>query len=80
MSRLGFPGGSVVKNPPTNAGDVRYMGTIPVSRKSPGGVHGNPFQYFCLENPVDKGVWLATVHRISKCWTRLKQLSVYACK
>ena len=80
MSRLGFPGGSVVKNPPANAGDVRDEGSIPRSGRSPGEGHGSPFQYFCLENPVDKGVWLATVHRISKCWTRLKQLSIYACK
>ena len=46
----------VVKNLPTNAGDVRDMGLIPRLGKSPGGGHGNPLQYSCLENPMDKGV------------------------
>ena len=55
MSRLGFPGGSVVKNPPANAGDVRDEGSILRSGRSPGGGHGNPLQYSCLENPMDKG-------------------------
>ena len=51
---LGFPGGSVVKNPPTNAGD---MGSIPGSGRSPGVGNGNPLQYSCLENSMDRGVW-----------------------
>ena len=50
----------VVKNPPTNAGDP---GLIPGSGRSPGGGHGNSLQYSCLENPMDRGVWQATVHR-----------------
>ena len=54
----GFPGGSVVKNPPANAGDV---GLIPRSGRSPGEGNGNPFQYSCLENPMDGGAWWATV-------------------
>ena len=47
---LGFPGGSVVKNLPTSSGDKRDMGSIPGSRRSPGGRHGNPLQYSCLDN------------------------------
>ena len=56
----------VVKNPPTNAGDIRNMGLIPGSGRSPGGRHGNPLQYSCLENPRDRGAWQATFHRIAK--------------
>ena len=46
----------MVKNPPVNAGDLRNMGLIPVSGRSPGQGHGNPLQYSCLENPMDRGV------------------------
>ena len=56
----------VVKNSPTNAGDIRNMGLIPGSGRSPGGRHGNPLQYSCLENPRDRGAWQATFHRIAK--------------
>ena len=56
----------VVKNPPANSGDIRDMGSISGSRRSSGGGHGNPFQYSCLENPMDSGVWWATVHRVAK--------------
>ena len=59
----GFPGGSVVNNPPTNAGD---MSSIPRSGRSPGEENGNPLQYSCLGNPVDRGVWWATVHGVAK--------------
>ena len=52
----------VVKNLPANAGDVRDAGSIPGLGRSPGGGHGNPLQYSCLENPMDKGAWQATVH------------------
>ena len=45
----------MVKNPPVNAGDIRDEGSIPGSGRSPEGGHGNPFQYFCLENPMDRG-------------------------
>ena len=55
---FGFAGGSVVKNSPTNAGD---MGSIPGSGKSPGEGNGNPLQYSCLENPMDRGAWQATI-------------------
>ena len=53
----------VVKNPPANAGDIRDVGLIPGLGKSPGGGNGNPLWYLCLENPMDRGAWWATVHR-----------------
>ena len=56
----------VVKNLPANAGDVRDLDSIPGSARSPGGGHGNPLQYSCLENPMDRGDWWATVHGITK--------------
>ena len=66
----------MVKNLPANAGDIRDPGLIPGSRRSPGGRHGNPPQYSCLENPMDRGAWQATVHGIAKSQTRLKQWTV----
>ena len=57
---MGFPGGAVVKNPPVNAGGV---GSIPGSGRSPGEGNGNPLQYSCPENPMDKG---AVVHGVTK--------------
>ena len=65
----------VVKNPPDNTGYIRDMGLIPWLGRSPGGGHGNPPQYSCLENPMDRGAWRATVHRVAKSHTRLKRLS-----
>ena len=59
----GFPGGSVVKNPPANSGDA---GSIPASGSSPGEGNGNPLQYSCLGNPVDRGAWQAIVHGVTK--------------
>ena len=59
----------VVKNLPGNSGDVRDMGLIPGSGRSPGGGHGNPRQYSCLENPMDREAWQATVYRVAKSWT-----------
>ena len=56
----------VVKNLPVNVEVVRDMGLIPGSETSPGGGHGNPLQYSCLENPMDRGAWQATVHRVAK--------------
>ena len=64
-----------VKNLPANSGGVRDPGSIPGSGRSPGGGHDNPLQYSCLENPMDRGAWQATVHLVSKSRTRLKQLS-----
>ena len=55
-----------VNNQPVNAGDLRDSASIPGSGRSPGGGHGNPLQYSCLENPMDRGVWWATVHRIAE--------------
>ena len=56
----------LVKNPPANSGDIRDMGLIPGSGRSPGGGHGDPLQYFCLENPMDRGAWQDTVHGVTK--------------
>ena len=56
----------VVENPPTNQVDVRDTGSIPGSERSPGGGHGNPVQYSCLENPMDRGAWWVTVHGVAK--------------
>ena len=68
----------VVKNPPANAGDIRDLGLIPGPERFPREGHGNSLQYSCLENPMDKGAWRATVHRVAKSWTQLKQLSMPA--
>ena len=62
----------MVKNTPANAGDIRGVGSSPESERSPGGGHGNPLQYPCLENPMDRGAWWATVHGVTKSQTRLK--------
>ena len=60
----GLPRWHVVKNPPAKAGDtLRDAGSVPGSGRSPEGGHGNPLQYSCLENPMDRGAWRATVHR-----------------
>ena len=65
----------MVKNPHANAGGIRDTGSIPGLGRSPGEGHGNPVQYSCLENPMDRGARRAIVHRASKSWTRQKQLS-----
>ena len=65
---LGLPGGSEGKETACNAGD---LGTIPGSGRSPGGGNGNPLQYSCLENPMDRGAWWATVHGVAKSQTQL---------
>ena len=59
----------MVKYPTANAGDARDAGSIPGLGRSPGGGHGNPLQYSCLENPMDRGAWWATVHRVAKSHT-----------
>ena len=61
----------VVKNPPANAGDTRDAGSIPELGTSPGRGHGNPLQYSCLENPMDREAWRATIHRVTQNWTQL---------
>ena len=68
---MGFPGGVMVKNPLANAGDSRDVGLIPGLGNSLGEGNGNPLQYSCLENPMDRGAWRATVHGVMKSWTRL---------
>ena len=65
---LGFPGGSVVKNPPAKAGDMVF---IPRLRRCPRERGGNPLQYSCLENPMDRGAWWAIVHGDAKSWIQL---------
>ena len=69
----------VVKNPPASAGDTRDAGSIPGLGRSPGEGHSNPLQYSFLENPMDRGAWPATVHRVAESQTQLTQLSTYAC-
>ena len=66
-----FPGGSVVKNSPANAGDIRDVGSVPGLGRPPGGGHSNPLQYSCLKNPMHRGAWQAIVHEVTKSQTRL---------
>ena len=68
----------MVKNPSANAEDARDVGSIPAPGRYPGEGNGNPLQYSCLENPMDRGAWWATVHGVAKSQTRLKQLSRHA--
>ena len=65
----------MVENLPNDAEDLRDVGLIPGSERSPGGGHHNPLQYSCLKKPMDRGAWQATVHRVAKSWIQLKQLS-----
>ena len=62
----------VVKNPPANAGDARVMGSIPGMGRFPGGGHGNPLQYSCLENPMGRGAWQGILHGVALSWTQQK--------
>ena len=66
---LCFPGGSDDKESTCN---VRDLGSVPGLGRSPGGEHGNPLQYSCLEIPLDRGAWQATVHGVKKSWTQLR--------
>ena len=66
-----FSGNTGVKTLPVNAGDTGDLGSIPGWGRSPGGGNGNPLQYFCLENPMDRGAWWSAVHRVAKSWTWL---------
>ena len=69
----------MVKNQPANAGDARDVGSVPELGRPPRGGHGNPLQYSCLENSMDRGVWRATVHGVTKSWdtTEVKTLTQY---
>ena len=62
---MGFPGDSEIKNPPANARDVGDLGSIPGLGRSPGGRNGNPLQYYCLKNLIDRGAWQAVVHEVT---------------
>ena len=83
-SGYGFSGGSVVKNPPANAGDTGDAGSTPGSERSPGGGYGNPHQYSrlgqysCLGNLMDRGAWRATAHGVAKSRTWLRDC-VHTC-
>jgi len=68
----GFPGGTVVKNPPANAGDARDVDSIHGLGRSPGEGNGNSIQYSVLEKTIDRGAWRATVHGVAKSQTRLR--------
>ena len=68
----------MVKNPPVNAGDLKDTGSFPGSGGSPEGGYGNPLQYSCLENPMGREAWGATVHRVVKSRARLKRLNTHA--
>ena len=70
----------LVKNPLVNSGDEKDTGSIFGSGRSPGEGHGNPLQNSCLEDPMDRGAWWATVHRVAKSWTRLKRLHTHTHK
>ena len=72
---VGFPRGTVIKNLPANAGDTGDVGLIPGSERSPREGNGYPFQYSCLENPLDRGAWQATVHGVSKSRTQLSDFT-----
>ena len=73
---MGFPGGTVVKNPPANTGDTRDAGWIPKLGRSSGGGNSSQLQYSCLENSMDRGVWQAPGHGIAKSRTRLRRLAL----
>ena len=68
---------AVKKKLPASAGDIRDEGSIPGLGRSPGEGNGNPLQYSCLGNPIGRGTWWATVHRVTKIWTGLKQLRTH---
>ena len=68
-SKMGSQVALVVKNLPANVEDIRDTGSTPGSGRSPGGGHGNPFHYSCLEHPMDRGAWWATIHGVTKSRT-----------
>ena len=76
MLYVGFPGGATGKEPTcqcrTHKRNREMWGSIPGSGRSPAGGHGKPLQYSCLDNPMDRGDWQATVHGVTKSWTQLK--------
>ena len=66
---MGFPGGTALKNPSANAGEARDAGSFPGLERTPGEGNGNPLQYSCLENPMDRGAWRAIVHGVAESRT-----------
>ena len=76
---LGFPGGSVIKNLPDSAGAAGDADSVPGLGRSPGEGNGNPLQYSCWENPMDRGAWRVTVHRVSKSLTWLSDWACMQC-
>ena len=68
--------GLLVKNLPADAGNITDAGSIPGSGRYPGGGHGNPLQYSCLGNPMDRGAWGVTIRGVAKSQTQLKRLSM----
>ena len=79
---MGFPGGSVIKNLLVNACNTGGMHSVPGSGKHPGEGFGDPLQYSCLGNPMNRGAWWARVHGVAKSWTLLvaKPLPLSACQ
>ena len=67
----------MIKSLPASAGDIRVMGLIPGSRRSPAGGQGNPFQYSCMENPIGKEAWWAAVQSVAKSRTLLKRFNTH---
>ena len=74
----GFLGGTSGKEPACQCRGHKSANSVPGSGRSPGGGHGNPLQYSCLENPMDRGAWRATVHGVAQSQTQLKGLSTHA--
>ena len=74
---MSFPGGASGKEPTSQRRRIKRQGFNPGLGRSPGEGHGNPFQYSCLENPMDRGTWWATVHRVTKNQTQPEQLRMH---
>ena len=74
---MGFPGDASGKGPAASAGDARDTGLILGLGRYPGGGHGNPLQYSCLENHTDRRAWRATIHSVAQSWTQLKRLCTH---
>ena len=75
-SHLGFPGDTVIKNPPANAGEAGDKGLIPGSGRSPGGGNDNPLQYSYLENSMERGAWQAKIQGVAESDTTEHSIAV----
>ena len=78
MHHMSFPGGRMVKTLPASAGNAGGAGSVPGSGRSPGGGNGNPLQYSCLENSMDRGAWWAIVQGVTKNQTQLSKHTMLA--